>query len=270
MKTLRTQSLNPEFLPLTEKNLGNFSIIVSDIDYTLIDFETGHQAGIEALSQIFDEQFAKEVSQMFNLILEGHRRLENENWEKRAQLNFLIKRIMELQSPFINQYGIKVWSRETWILLTAEKLRKPVDRKQIERGRDSYWKALSQNATLYSDAKPFLELLQRMKLPLILMTGSDSILKINDNLSLKYDPTFSKQYKRNRLKALPFSYQGLVIGDPIDKPNPRFFEKLFKTVTNTLGFSPPMDKILVIGDSQRNDLEIPSQLGCNTLLIRRN
>lgn len=263
----KTNSLNPKDLPLSERELQSFSLIVADIDYTLIDFDKGHKEGIKALSQIFGEQFAQEVSDMFHLILEGHRRSEDEYWKKREEFNKLMARMMELQKLSLPSFGPKVWSREAWILITAEKFQKRLTPQQIENGRDAYWMALSRNLTLYEDAKSFLQLINQLELPLILMTGSDSVLKVNEDYSLVYDPNYSEEYKEKRLSALPFSYQKVAIGDPTDKPDPRYFEKLFQMVRGFGNFPP--ENVLVVGDSERNDLQIPQQLGYTTLLIKR-
>jgi len=59
----------------------------------------------------------------------------------------------------------------------------------------------------------------------------------------------------------------IVIGDPIDKPDPRFFDKVFQAVAQYGSF--PMEKILVIGDSERSDLQEPKRRGCATFLVKR-
>ena len=63
-------------------NLANFSAVVSDIDYTLVDFDKGHQAAIKALAQLFGKQFADEVNRVFYLILERLRRSEDADWQE--------------------------------------------------------------------------------------------------------------------------------------------------------------------------------------------
>jgi FMN phosphatase YigB (HAD superfamily) len=248
-------------------NLADFSVVVSDIDYTLVDFGTGHRAAIEGLAQIFGRHLANEVNWMFHLVLEGLRRAENVNWQERMAFQEAMSQIQQLQAPSLTLYGLKPWSRESWIILTARKLQIILTPEQVEAGRDSYWDTLSENIVLYEDAKAFLEAIRQIGTPLILMTSSDSICRVAEDYSVLYDPTYSEQYKMRRLERLPISYQELVIGDPIDKPDPRFFDKVFQAVAQYGDF--PMEKILVIGDSERSDLQEPRQRGCATFLVTR-
>ena len=248
-------------------NLADFSAVVSDIDYTLVDFDKGHQAAIKALAQLFGNQFADEVNRVFYLILEGLRRSEDVDWQEMPMFQEVMDQIQQLQSPSLATYGVKPWSREAWIIIVAKKLQITLTPGRVEAGRDVYWNTLSENIVLYEDAKAFLEAIQQVGIPLILMTSSDSICRIVEDYSVLYDPTYSEQYKRRRLKRLPLSYQELVIGDPIDKPDPRFFDKVFQEVAQYGNI--PFGKILAIGDSERSDLQEPRRRGCGTFLVTR-
>ena len=96
----------------------------------------------------------------------------------------------------------------------------------------------------------------------------DSICRVAAHHTVKYDPVYSEQYKRKRLKRLPLQYQALVIGDPIDKPDPRFFDKVFQAVATFGSF--PMENVLVVGDSEKSDLQEPRRRGCPTSLVLRD
>jgi len=249
-------------------NLANVCLVVSDIDYTLVDFGKGHRAAIKALASLFGSHLADEVDKIFHLMLEGHRRARDADWEERQAFQIVIDQIKRLQALLLATYGVKPWSREAWIIIVAQHLQLSLTPQQIEEGRDAYWRALSRNATLYDDTHEFLEDLQEAGIPLVLMTSSDSICRVTEDHSVMYDPIYSEQYKRKRLKRLPLRYQKLVIGDPIDKPDPRFFDKVFQAIAGLGNF--PTDKILVVGDSERSDLQEPRQRGCKTLLVTRN
>lgn len=249
-------------------NPAGFSVVVSDIDYTLVDFGRGHRAAIEALASIFGRHFADEVSRIFHLVLEGLRRVEDTDWEERRAFQDVMDQIKRLQAPWLETYGIKPWSREAWIIIVAQQSQMTLTPQQVEEGRDVYWQALSDNTMLYDDTREFLASLQETGIPLVLMTSSDSICRVATDYTIKYDPVYSEQYKRKRLKRLPLQYQALVIGDPIDKPDPRFFDKVFQAVAGLGNF--PADNILVVGDSERSDLQEPRQRGCRTLLITRD
>ncbi len=249
-------------------NLADVSVVISDIDYTLVDFGTGHRAAIEALVSIFGRHVADEANKIFHLVLEGLRRAEDTGWKESQAFQEVLDQIKRLQAPWLETYGIKPWSREAWIIIAAEQLQMTLTPQQVEAGRDAYWNALSDNATLYADAHEFLESVQESGVPLVLMTSSDSICRVTEGHLVKYDPMYSEGYKRKRLKRLLLGYQALVIGDPIDKPDPRFFDKVFQTVAKFGNFQ--MEKILVIGDSDRSDLHEPRQRGCRTLLVTRD
>ncbi len=248
--------------------LADFSVVVSDIDYTLVDFGKGHRAAIEALAGIFGRHLADGVGRIFHLVLEGLRRAEDMDWEERQAFQDMIDQIKRLQAPLLATYGVKPWSREAWIIIAAEQLQMTLTPLQVEEGRDVYWHALGENATFYDDTPAFLEDIQEVGIPLVLMTSSDSICRVTEDHTVTYDPMYSEQYKRERLSRLPLPYQALVIGDPIDKPDPKFFDKVFQAVARFGDI--PMEKILVVGDSDRSDLQEPRQRGCKTLLVTRD
>jgi FMN phosphatase YigB (HAD superfamily) len=242
-------------------------VVISDVDYTLVDFGKGHEVAIEALAQTYGRLFADEVGSLFHLVLEGFRRTENTGWQERQAFQRLIVQIQQLQAPSLATHGLKLWSRETWMIIAAKKLQIKLTPEQIEAGRDMYWGTLSENLLLYNDTQVFFETLQNMGIPLVLMTSSDSICRVAADYSVLYDPKYSEQYKRRRLEKLSLPYQELVIGDPIDKPDPRFFDKVFQEVAQYGNF--PLEKILVIGDSERSDLQEPKRRGCATFLVTR-
>src|SRR5205807_6310864 len=94
-------------------DLASFSVVVSDIDYTLVDFGKGHRAAIEALANIFGGHVADEVSRIFHLVLEGLRRAEDDiGWEERQAFQEVLDQIKRLQAPWLETYGVKPWSRE--------------------------------------------------------------------------------------------------------------------------------------------------------------
>lgn len=250
-------------------NLAGVRVVISDIDYTLVDFGKGHLAAIEALASLFGRHLADEVSRMFHLVLEGYsRKAEDTGWEDKQAYQDVMDQIKRLQTRWLEAYGVKPWSRGAWIIIASRHLQLPLTPQQVEEGRDAYWHALGDNATLYVDTHEFLESIQGSGVPLVLMTSSDSICRVRGGLSVMYDPVYSERYKRKRLKRLPLRYQALVIGDPIDKPDPRFFDKVFQAVAGLGNF--PMDKILVVGDPERSDLQEPRRRGCRTLLVTRD
>lgn len=242
-------------------------IVVSDVDYTLVDFSPGHQAGIAALASTFGQNFGVGVDKIFHLILEGQRLSNHEQWNKRAYFDQVIAKIKELQKENLASYGLKPWSREAWMIFVSEKLGYRFTQNEVELGRDLYWQAVAGNLPAYPDALGFLELMEKRGIPVILMTAGDSVHVVREDLSLSYDPEFAISKKKARLSHLPFPFRSLVIGEPIDKPDTRFFNSVESEIVKYGQFDP--FNILFIGDSFRNDLEVPEQRGFKTLLIKR-
>ncbi|HKC14681.1 MAG TPA: HAD family hydrolase [Patescibacteria group bacterium] len=267
-ETLKTRSLDPMDLPFSESDLKKrFDLVVCDIDYTLVDFEPANQAGIRKLKEFFGEKMGEQIDIIFQLVLEGNRKREDEPWEHREEYESLMEKVAGLQPVTSKTFGVKVWSREAYIIIAAQATGVNLDKKKVEEGRDMYWEELKNNYRLFDGAKKFLDLLKTLNIPLLLMTGSDAVLNVNDDLTLNYDPEFSKQYKMRRLSA-DFPNIPTIIGDPIDKQYPEYFDNLFGVEVKKLGnFSP--ERTLVIGDSEKADLMFPRERGYPTLLVAR-
>ncbi len=267
---VKTNSLNPQENPIVERLIDQASVVVSDVDYTLVNFEKGHQEGQKRLADLFGQYFADEVEYLFRLTLEGQRKPLTETWVYRRAYTILMNKIKALQSSFIDTHGIKVFSREVEIAIVADRLGIGINKKLIERGRDAYWSAVGEIEALYPDAQSFIDTIHKKSKPFFLMSGSDSIMKVNEDCSFDYDPDVSYAYKRKRFEKFPFHFNEAFFGDPIDKPDPRFFEMVFMKLKKNLGYMVTKENILFVGDSPRNDLEIPFERGCTTLLIKRS
>ncbi len=268
MEVEKTRSLSLEKLPTDELPLSNFKIVICDIDYTLVDFDQAHEAGMGAIGAVMGQEFAREVAKCFHLTLHGHRMTTERDWPDRAEYEGLQEKTKSLYESFSSVHGHKVWSREAWIILTADKLKMKITKVQVEHLRDAYWNAVAKNSPLYEDAKYFLATLEKDQAALVLMTGSDSILQISDDLSVMYEPKFSEEYKKRRVEKMNLHAREVIIGDPIDKPDPRYFEKVFGQVMRISDAK--KNEILFVGDSLRNDLEVPASLGYKTLLVIRD
>ena len=165
------------------------------------------------------------------------------------------------------EHDFKVWSREAWLIIAGRQQGLHFTAESLALARDAYWQAITRSLVIYPDAKEFTSTLFSQNIPLILMTGSDSILSLQESTGkLVYDPAFSESYKRQRFLRLSVKHTALVIGDPIDKPHPEFFDKLenelVKLDLNT-------QNAIFIGDSPRNDLAIPLGKGYKAYYINR-
>lgn len=268
LPSLIVDSLAPQENSILSELLSTVKVVVSDVDYTLFDFEKGHVRGQRELGRLLGQRFSDEVDRLFRLTLEGQRKPTSDVWDQRDEFDAMTAQIKKLQRSFVPTYGIKVFSREAEIILAARALHVSLTKELVEVGRDAYWSTLGKSEAIYPDARPFISFVHNRQIPLILMSGSDSICQVRADFSLDYDPAVSRAYKHKRFQHLGFPYADAVFGDPYDKPDPRFFETVFATVEKQLGYMPAKEKILFVGDSLRNDLEVPHQQGCTTILIK--
>src|SRR5437016_1516168 len=108
MDILTTRSLDPKLFPFKKSELESFSLIVSDIDYTILDFEKGHKAGVNALSKSLGNPFGLAVDEMFHLMIQGYRKRETELWDRREEFNQISMKAEVLQQEFAKKHGAKI------------------------------------------------------------------------------------------------------------------------------------------------------------------
>lgn len=182
-----------------------------------------------------------------------------------------MQRLQALEHEIIPTYGVKVWSKAVFLAIAAEQLGRSLTPTEISVGQDVYWQGRRDASTIYPDVYSFVDALDKRNVSLVLMTSSYCLTQVGPDGMFSYDPDVSRKYKADYLQtALPFTFHGLVIGDPHDKPDPRFFDKVFEATERIVGpFASHPERILVVGDSERNDLEIPRQHGCKTVLVKR-
>lgn len=243
------------------------SVVIADIDYTLMDFAVAQKAAIDALTSKYGNGFSSAVNDIFMLINEEHQHKNSNTWDRKMDFEKVMNEIIEIEQPSFTQYGLKRWSRESWMIIASRRLKMKFTKVDVEECRETYWKAHANNSHLYKDAEIFLNELKKRKIPLILMTSGDSVMKINDDLTLTYDPDFSGSYKMKRISNLPLQYSSIILGETVDKPDPKFFELVYSDL-NKLG-SFDKNSVLFVGDSPKSDLMVPEKDGFSTLLIKR-
>lgn len=254
---------------LDDQNLFSkpISVVVADIDYTLMDFSKAQLAAIDALTSKYGNAFSSTVNDIFMLINEEHQHKNSDTWERRADFEKIMIEITQIERPSFAQYGLKRWSRESWMIIASQELKMNFNKTDVEECRDTYWKAHANNSFLYKDAIVFLDELKRRGIPLILMTSSDSVMKINDDSTLTYDPDFSGAYKMRRISILSLKYSSIIFGETVDKPDPKFFELVYFDLNKLGNFD--KSSVIFVGDSPKSDLMVPEKDGFSTLLIKR-
>lgn len=262
----RVQSLKSSEI---KSYLDSISVVACDIDDTLIDAQKGVVAGTHALSQRIDTRLGKEVYAMRQLTRLGLRKLKNEPWEKREEFDSLVAQIRYLQRSFVKTFGLQLWSREAWILIACKKLKISLSPQEVEEARDLYWDAHTKASTVYPDTFEFISHLKYKNIFLVLMTASNSIMKVTKD-ALEYDPDYSFNYKKRNVDTFSMQYDAFVAGDPYDKPNPLFFDSVETKIIELLGKLPSGKHIMAVGDSPANDLQVPKNRGWKTLLLERD
>lgn len=242
-------------------------VIASDWDHTLVDFDAGHAAGMQAISNLTNATFAKRVNEIFQFLVRGNRVGLDEQWSERADHDRLLDSFKEYQVHDLEKYGSRRWSREIWLVIAARELGFSVTPAFITQLREAYWEAVSQNATIFPEVPEFLEWLKIAGIALIVMTGSDSVVTIygEDSIKLQYTPQDSWDYKLKRITRVPA--QKILIGDPHDKPKQEFFEGVYHA-SRELGAQEKSDTWFV-GDSMGGDLSVPHKDGYPTFLVKR-
>lgn len=238
---IHTTQLTLDHLEVIRKSLDDFGVSVSQ--------EITHTFAVHAQLQ-YDQHQGKSISS---------------NDEKIFQT--FMDRLAELEKPIIEKWGeMKRWSREVNLYIAAEKhgvfLTQTVIQKTVER----LWTIITQKAGFYEDSLPFLKKLFSQKIPVFLITSSDSRLTFDDAKKLFfYDPDYSRHLKMQRLTkfldlGIPNSH--IFIGDPYDKPNPWVFESALSEAKKEFG---DQCKAIMVGDSINNDL-LPAQFAGYTKL----
>lgn len=242
LKTIKSLELIPQ-MPIW----GMIDVLFLDIDYTVLDFESGHRAGLEAVSDILEKELSTELSRIFYKIL-ATRRGELDPDEE----------FIRLTDTSLGP----IWSRERMILLAAINIGKSISPEKVVETTNAYWLSLANNSPLYPDAKIFLDLAVSDGKKMIWVTDSDHRMQYDQvNQQFVYVPHFSRESKYSRLNSLLSLYPGLcIIGDPLGKP------EMWKDVLDKVSFN--IERSMAIGDGI-NDVSVPIEYGSTGILIRR-
>lgn len=255
---------------ITTKSLANKKIldlvdnkkidkIFLDVDYTVYDFSLGDNRATKNLNEQHP-QLGDEVSRIFKIILKAKRSLASLTIKEKKEYHLFLNEIKRIQKTD----NCKFWSRETMIIMAANKIKIEINKEDIVRLRNIYWQSFLDKWQIYADAKIFLDKVKKEKIEIVWVTGSDSVLKVKNNkdeIELIYDSKYSAAFKKRRLTKLLEEYPGkLITGDPLEKP------ELWKIIFE----KDKRGNYLVIGDSYESDLKIAVEMGITSVLIKRN
>lgn len=249
---------------LHDINLEGVEVVAADVDFTLFTFGVAHAAAINAVRSAIDRCLGDALQETFDMILEGSRRIDHSTWELRGMYEELLSAMTEKQG--VAPAEVKVWSRETQIQVLSDRERLGFTIDDIVRTRDVFWGALASSGGLYPDVETFLQRLESMQIPLVLMTASDSVMRPTDG-GFVYDPAYAREYKTRRLDAMGLSYASVVIGDPHDKPSDAFFDLVDQAVKNAGAKN--VGRAVAVGDSPKGDVETPAARGYKAYHLNR-
>ena len=240
-------------------------IWLTDIDDTLIDTKAMHGEAAPALISLIAQMIgrAQAVSlidrfqEIFDELLSAHQRAGGSEEPK----THLDDRVEACQADIRTQWGVtKRFSREVLLWLAAQDSKVTLNAEQLASAADAYWQHMTRNPLVFSDAvELFAAIKERTGRHPLLMTSSDARFTLSPTGQFSYDPVRSREFKRTRVRALAargFPYESVFIGDPVDKPDPKYFENVFRSIEKKL--DPPQDyRIMVVGDSFSADIATP-------------
>lgn len=230
--------------------------LVCDVDNTLAPFKhnlallrlLNYLTSQSTLSQHAARQMARFVHLCYQNISAKGRGTEYDQG--------LVQRIEEMALCVENHGDSDIfWSRELWLYAASGEAGRTVSAKLAIDAAEAYWKGIEARPSLYEDVKEFFESQWWYNglWKLVLATSTDARLYVaSDGNRLVYDPEYSDRKKRERIPLSLFDISGnnLFTGDPIGKPDPRFWEQV---VTN-IGYDPNEDVAVMVGDSPAVDL----------------
>lgn len=214
------------------------------------------------------EEITREFASSFHRLYDEHQGKELNNKDKEL-LNFYMQRLTELEKPVLEKFGeVKRWSREVCLFIAGEKSGIQLSNEILLDCANSLWQKIAELAVFYPDAKNFLNMLIRKKMPFYLITSSDSRLIKDDQTGLfHYDPDYSRNLKLKRLRKfldLGIPQNHIFIGDPVDKPKTAVFEEALNTAKKEV--LSPFESVMV-SDSVSNDLIPAEKVGMKKLVF---
>lgn len=248
-------------------------VFLFDVNHTLINTAMGHLHAMKSMEQtLLDEgvgkqkahEIIKHVHYITSLMITGFLIRREEEWDTvpggKQAYEELLFRINMLQKNIYQEWKfIKKWSREVFLKIAADYVGIRLDRETIKKVVDAHWRAITEHAKPFSSAKVLFKELKRRSIPVYILTSSDGRLVFKDG-TFYYDPIYSEISKRKRMQFLKkegLHFDGIIIGDPHDKPQKEFFEKGKETIAKDLGRKIEVEDFVMVGNSFEDDLEIP-------------
>lgn len=238
--------------------MNNISDIFFDVDYTIVDFGEAQRKTLVEMKKKFGDEFVTHFDQVFHTILEGLR-AKHGHWEavpggEKAFIS-VRNRIAEL----VPNEKPQVWSRELYAVLAGEFVRHPLTPQECMGVAETYWTGVADYSRPFTDAIDLLTWLTKQRIRYHFFSSSDFRLTYTYN-AWHYDPAYSEKKKRVRIECLseygvrPVS---ISIGDPIDKPEVSFYQKILTNAEQAVGSPISPGQCAFVGDSYAGDAQAP-------------
>jgi len=249
------------------------AVWLADVDDTLTDTARMHSAASRSIVDVLvptiavshAQAISQRLDEIFQIMITFHQSASQTDCAQAPELRTLHddfqRRISAYQAEIEEQWGvIRRFSREVLLKLAGEDCGVDLTSAHIDRCIDHYWAYIMKHADCFSDAVRLTETLERIGSPLYLITSSDGRMTLEDNGQFSYDPDFSRRDKAARmehLRAKGIRYRKVFIGDPVDKPAPEFFRLAYAGIEHDLQRRLEPQKVIIVGDSYRSDLQTP-------------
>lgn len=236
-------------------------IVFCDVDYTLADFS--HEAGIAALKDKFHGSVVHAFDDVFEILLSGMR-------SGGTVFRDIISEFEDIARTQVEgEFGEPFASRELWAYRAFKQLYNTSNRSISLDFARIYWDGVNGAGRLYPDTSSFVCALRSVNVHLVLVSTTDGRLCKGERLPFKYDPEFSRKEKSSRFAIMGLAdlvdlEKDFVCGDPVSKPNPRFWKRALLHVHARRG-----DQLYIVGDSYAGDIVGAAAFGVKTILLDR-
>ena len=249
---------------ISNNYLPNIEFTIFDVDNVIIDTidaaEKAQRALGKALTHFMDADSANRVENRFVF----HYNTLAEQAKAGAGViekifATLLGRIKTWQQGVLGEgWELKLWSREVLLAIALEQSDIPVEKEWIEDCLQPYWAALTRESKIRPDAAESIECCRQAGIAIHLATASDGFLDFNDKeKTFFYHPPTAVRRKLDRMKILQklgMKDSDISIGDPIGKPDERFFSQVLLDFETKLGRKIDLGRTLAIGDNVSDDV----------------
>ena len=246
--------------------------VIFDVDDVLLNMDAASKRAEESVRDVVrghvnDDALAASIYDRFKRGYDTLRiDLRRDRGEPSADYGALIDAVNRWQRGVTEAgHETKRWSRDSLLAIALEAHGVPCTDALITNAMDRYWTVLAQHSLLMEDVVAIVDVLRARGIRFHLATNSDGFLTFDEaRQTFVYDPPDAVAKKKRRLgllQTIGIRDEHITVGDPIGKPDPRFFETVFDEFAAQAGCAIAADQTLVVGDSLSNDVLPPMALG---------